>query len=1545
MPDPNPDQNWVPPEILARQRQKPGVAPPLPQVQNTPILGFTDAQRAVARESDMQIDGLSPDQSDFFGYLDSVSNDQHDARNKAIAQSYVQKRLPGISIDAIQQNWPAVKAAFSKHLGKDGKPMEDAAFLSAVHNDILDEEAGSLLPGTYRDVWRLRRHQLSDSGKEFWKSLNQPIINIPEIPELPNISALGAANPAVTGAALAIARNVLMGVETPFGLATLGAGAELHALGKAYPAVRMALAGASGVFMGVMGHSTSEAYAEAKRVSANPASTIQDEMIAWGNVATSGLMTLGAAFGVLEEAKPGAISKIGSKHINEIPEVATEMAAQSETVEERAAWMHVGDISKDFAVEGESAPLTEPAREKWEKAVNLSPEEIAAAKPVPENMGAEEFHQKRTRIAEIDEKLKKARGKNRAALLAERLNLGADLGHKESQLLIQKNEAHAGQKPINDIVRQMVEKYGIASDAGAMQGEVKGLKEFGVPGWLIKKKGMGLDRLGQAIAEKMQEEGYPVQDPVRHFQNLGEVTDLIGKAFSEAKKEIPKFDLTEVLNPKEQRREDISTGTGEETDYEKEMMEGWRKQTEAETAPGKASLVSVKDEMIDNELEAMGRPKATRGEKLTQKAAAEYAAQKFEDDPEIGRRLIDSLKNNPRPVKGREIAIALHELNRRARERDVAERQFIEARESKDPAKIADANERVARAQDSFVEAGEVTSLIGTDQAQGLALRQMIMKRDFSIANMQRSMEVAHGRRLTPEELDQLRDLNQDIAGTLEDVEKIARKKGKKHEDAFDKAHKDILERAGEKEEIDPETQRKEILDNLRTKIAEGEGLDSFAGYISKLAEGFVRQGITGREPLIDAVHTVLSDIMPDITRRETMDAISGYGKFSRLNPDAIKAILRGLKGEMQQIGKLLDMAVGRAPKKTGVERRIPNDIERMLIREVNEAKKKGGFQVTDPASQLRSALQTIKTRLKHQIDDMTRQLETRTRDKKTGRTVELDPEAKALKEQRDTIKAQYEEMFGKGGMSPQERYQAFLKGYKTRLERSTAEVERRIAEKDFAPEPKVPPRILDEEAEAAQTKHERAVYRYQEALAKARLENRSRWEKTQDVLVKWRRGFLLTGAGVLEKLTAAGVYRFGLTAVEEAASGALGQLPFVKDMAEMASIEGGMNVRALASGYADAFMTGLKKYAVQKLKTGKTDLDIKYQGWTDAGVGERDVTPASVIDYFGRLHGALKAPVHQFAFRYAMEKQIAWAINHGLDPKDPVFQVKASLRAYKYANRQIFLQDNITIGAYKAALSFLEKPDATGHVPFGKKLGGTAAQLTFPITKVPTNIVGEATEYIFGLGTGSAQLAWYFRKGIESFRDLPDYQDRADTVMRQLKKGLIGSAAMLIAWHGYKSIGGYHQAGEKRKPGEPKAGSIQVGGTDIDQHLLHHPIVEAAQITATARHVMESKLRARDEEDQGLDNGIVAAGFGLLEEVPFMREAVNVAKLFDAKQRQRAKQDLIAGVVVPQGLKEIAQWTDRDSRGPIKRKASTVLEQIEAGVPGLRQRLPRVYE
>lgn len=248
---------------------------------------------------------------------------------------------------------------------------------------------------------------------------------------------------------------------------------------------------------------------------------------------------------------------------------------------------------------------------------------------------------------------------------------------------------------------------------------------------------------------------------------------------------------------------------------------------------------------------------------------------------------------------------------------------------------------------------------------------------------------------------------------------------------------------------------REEITGNLAESAKEGTPLAEMRSDIQRLAENFVRSGIKEREPLIDAVHEVLKTIDPKIERRQTMDLISGYGDFKPLNADEIKAQLRDLKGQMQQVAKLEDITAHKPLQKTGVERRAPSDTERRLIQQVNEAKRKFGVVVTDPARQLKSALDARKTYVRNRLSDLRSEISTRTRIVKERSLPPSDSELDSLRAEYDTVKAEHEAVFGKREMTDAQRLKLAIGA----AERSEAQWAKRLvdAQKGVFPTGKAP--------------------------------------------------------------------------------------------------------------------------------------------------------------------------------------------------------------------------------------------------------------------------------------------------------------------------------------------------------------------------------------------------------------------------------------------------------------------------------------------------------
>lgn len=190
---------------------------------------------------------------------------------------------------------------------------------------------------------------------------------------------------------------------------------------------------------------------------------------------------------------------------------------------------------------------------------------------------------------------------------------------------------------------------------------------------------------------------------------------------------------------------------------------------------------------------------------------------------------------------------------------------------------------------------------------------------------------------------------------------------------------------------------------STQEKIKAGTPLTELRSNVQSIAQDLVKSGVTGREALIDAVHKILVDADPSITRRQAMDLISGYGDFKPLSQDEAKVQLRDLKGQMQQLAKLEDIAAGGEPKKTGVERRKPSAAESALIKQVNEARKAAGGSQTD-------ALASVKKRLQNQITELERRIAEGDFSKKPTKTYDLskDPEAIRLLAEQQRVKDEY---------------------------------------------------------------------------------------------------------------------------------------------------------------------------------------------------------------------------------------------------------------------------------------------------------------------------------------------------------------------------------------------------------------------------------------------------------------------------------------------------------------------------------------------------------
>lgn len=986
-----------------------------------------------------------------------------------------------------------------------------------------------------------------------------------------------------------------------------------------------------------------------------------------------------------------------------------------------------------------------------------------------------------------------------------------------------------------------------------------------------------------------------------------------------------------------------------------------------EFEPGQGTPTSNKNATVDKERSQRGLPPMMTALKKTWGEAWDKAMAMIDQDFGYQDKLIKELENKPRALEDFENAALLHRRVDLRNEYDKSTREGAQAYQDGRMDDVAEANLRTAQWSDRLSELEAVTKASGTESGRSLAARKMMANEDFTLAKMELDKRAANEfRPLTKDERAELVALHDKLAasekaladyqaGAQERISKAEADKTiaemQRDEAKQPRIHPAILKKAEEfvagferrandartrlkqrlgqvSAGVDPmilkdvaeiglgylargtlefgkwsaklveefgdvvkpyladaftESQRllREGLDKAPTAVRRavkdsqsigeqimgtGESIEKkvtagkkneISGQVQKLARLFVKQGVKDRDDLISKVHDVLKRILPEITRRETMDAISGYGDFKQLTQDQINVQLRGMKGEMQQIAKLEDMAKGEPPAKSGVERRTPTEAERQLVKLVNKAKFEFQVPITDPATQLKSALDTYKTTLRNRITDLQAALDAGDYSKVERRQLQLDPEAMRLKAESERLKQQF------------------------RL-----------------------------------------------GLAKDRLKARNWWQKTMDTLVKWRRGFILSGPVTLAKLTTAALARGIITPIEEGVGAGISKI--VPSVASKARREGGASLTAETKAITEGFTRGMQD-AWKTLRTGQSDLDLVF------GKGEK--LPQSFIDIFGNVHGALKAPVKRAEFARSFQKRAEAYAREGVDVTDEFVQTKIGMEAYQDAMKAIFMQRNIINDAYKRLLTRFDQFDKeTGKPSLSGATLGTTARVLMPIVKVPTNIVGETMQYAIGSVTGSARLGSAFAKGIEKLKP-----EEADLIMRHLKKGSLGAAAVLTGYLAPQVFGGFYQQGQKRKKDDIKPDAMRIDGQDIEPYLIHNPFVTAAQLGATVRRVSDSKLRKKDSQTQGLSHGAMAAALGLADATPFIREMTEIEKLMNPYERDQWLAEMTRSMLVPQALQSVANQLDKDEYGDtVKRKAVTPLEGVEKGIPGLRQTLPK---
>ena len=211
-----------------------------------------------------------------------------------------------------------------------------------------------------------------------------------------------------------------------------------------------------------------------------------------------------------------------------------------------------------------------------------------------------------------------------------------------------------------------------------------------------------------------------------------------------------------------------------------------------------------------------------------------------------------------------------------------------------------------------------------------------------------------------------------------------------------------------------------------------------------EIARGLVEAGVEDRDEVVNGVYITLKEIIPEITIRETMDAISGYGQFYPPSMEPTDVIMRDIKGQLLQLAKLDDMRNKIAPRATGFGRGEMSPEQRDLVRQVNDMKKTSQYKALNSEAHLKTVFQATRRALENRIYDLNKAIKEKQRisgrvaTEFTGKEAE---ELEKLRKNRDDLMAQYKETFPKPEATMEQRVAAANRA----LDRVIADLERQV--------------------------------------------------------------------------------------------------------------------------------------------------------------------------------------------------------------------------------------------------------------------------------------------------------------------------------------------------------------------------------------------------------------------------------------------------------------------------------------------------------------------
>lgn len=974
------------------------------------------------------------------------------------------------------------------------------------------------------------------------------------------------------------------------------------------------------------------------------------------------------------------------------------------------------------------------------------------------------------------------------------------------------------------------------------------------------------------------------------------------------------------------------------------------------------------------------------------------------DDP---RELAREIANKPRVMTDIEDAILKYDRMRLHNSYDDTLKTLEKLSESGDSKGIAENWKKLLKIEDDLETLEIALRHAGTQWSASGRMRQYLIKEDYSLARTILRAKVASGQKeLSAADREKFTELTRQLQEAIkksEDYEKkIKELEAELTAKKIERKVKETIAREDLRKKVKKEKSArfKSLAERINARLYHMNMVfdPETIRDLGEMARELVISGITDAREIVKEIYEELQSLTPnpDLTERDVAEAVSGYGVTSKLSKDEINVALREAKRQLRLILALEDAQAGKVPLRSGFQRDAMTDEVRSLRRQVREAMRESGLDATEsrsPEEQWKTSLDAAKTHVRNWIRDLKRQIENKKREPKSKRGFEYDQELKDLKAEAKRLEQVLEEIDPKPGITDEQRVKMAIAAAK----RSYDEYERRISTGDLSPrkkESKTPetPELkfararrdyikdiyqkmvkdsrpakdpeeaahkafktrtlkriadlqemldtgnyeksarrvlkLDREELALKNKVEELKNRIDIEIAKKRLANRTKFEKFLDIAVKVRRAIVLSGIGTIIKLTTAAAIRTVTTPTEELIGLMLAKMPYISKIADMAPREGtGFNLKAEVAAIREMFSKETWGDIIDAIKTGSGQLDRLY--------GKKKDFPPEVTEFFGHVHKALKVPVFRAEFYRSLQYLSDWYDKHGYDLNDETTKAKIFDGAYRNGLRVIFLSDNNLVKKHRMLINSLKNEGIY------EKTLAASLEMLMPIVKTPTNIVKEIATYGFG---GVYAIAKLIEKGGREGLS----EDEADSIMRSLKKQILGLIFLAIGYLGFKSIGGYYQRGEKRKASDVSASGIKLGGREVPHLMLHTPLLEQLQAGSTLNRVYDAYAKYNQThapEDQKTNPAIAAMWatmLGIAKQTPFFDQPVRMAEgLISPDAAGKRFYQFTEGLIIPPDMRRLAKWQDMAGDQIVPRQTNTFLRVLMASVPGMRRQLP----